>query len=534
MTTSKLVLSAKTFDALSFVAGVKKNAVHSEVTKQHLYVLATEYFSHRGGYKASAIPMSNISEQDFVSYEAFKRATDALFYGVGVDGFDGLLAGTSKQIKLCDVVPSDADRDDSVQYIPMPAVMKGFITEEFKQDANDVDYTCYFITDAATGFMSLMRSVLNMNTDWAVATVQYRQRVVNSLFAGGKADSYTVKGRTLAMAGLPGIASNQIFASAASMRGVAKHGDVVDYTKAPVLFDQAILSLNFVTRLPAQYYPTLRKDSMFNYALRNFAGCHADYVTFNSDDCDGDLCQLTTSGGVIPLFTNTNKLEMNQFISDYRAGELDMKESNGVRTYTHLKAKAYKPYTTEDITSAVVEAVRAKGSVGITTDSMVKFSYALSHDQISKKIMTWEEARLIRNAFAIGIQQLSMKTLKHNSLGDGEITMLYNKACPRYNQYKNCYEFPETAIAVQDELLQFISNEMRDVDSAFARGAVAKLLDVLVPLAVSEVGNEDIRDVSFSHRSMSSKIASLHAVEITGDMAPRAWIIKFFTEMFAV
>ena len=530
-TQSKLVLSSKTFDALSFVAGVKKNARHSEVTKQHLYVLATEYFSHRGGYKASSIPMSNISEQDFVSYEAFKRATDALFYGVGVEGFDGLLAGTSKFIKLVDSLPDDCD---GTQYIPMPAVMKGFITEEFKQDANDVDYTCYFITDAATGFMSLMRSVLNMNTDWAIAAVQYRSRVVDALFAGGKADSYTVKGRTLAMAGLPGIKSNEIFASFNSMRGVAKHGDVVDYTKAPVLFDQAIRGLKLSTRLPAEFYPTLRKDTMFNYALRNFAGCHGDYVTYSGDDCDGDLCQLTTSNGVIPLFDNSHKLEMNQFISDYRAGELDMKEADGVRTYTHLKAKAYKPYNTEEITSAVVEAVRAKGSVGITTDSMVKFSYALSHDQISKKIMTFEEARLIRNAFAIGIQQLSMKTLKHNSLGDGEITMLYNKACPRFNQYTGNYELPETAVAVQDELYHFILNEMKDVNPDFVRGAVSKLLDVLIPVSVSEVGKESLRDVSFSHRSMSSNIASLHMVEITGDMAPRAHIIKYFTRMFAV
>lgn len=225
---------------------------------------------------------------------------------------------------------------------------------------------------------------------------------------------------------------------------------------------------------------------------------------------------------------------MNQFISDYRAGELDMKEADGVRTYTHLKAKAYKPYNTEEITSAVVEAVRAKGSVGITTDSMVKFSYALSHDQISKKIMTFEEARLIRNAFAIGIQQLSMKTLKHNSLGDGEITMLYNKACPRFNQYTGNYELPETAVAVQDELYHFILNEMKDVNPDFVRGAVSKLLDVLIPVSVSEVGKESLRDVSFSHRSMSSNIASLHMVEITGDMAPRAHIIKYFTRMFAV
>lgn len=530
-TQSKLVLSSKTFDALSFVAGVKKNAVSTEVTKAHLYTLATEYFSHRGGYKASSIPMSNISEQDFVSHEAFKRATDALFYGVGVEGFDGLLAGTSKFIKLVDSLPDDCD---GTQYIPMPAVMKGFITEEFKQDANDVDYTCYFITDAATGFMSLMRSVLNMNTDWAIAAVQYRERVVNALFAGGKADSYTVKGRTLAIAGLPGIASNQIFASAASMRGVAKHGDAVDYTKAPVLFDQAIRCLNLVTRLPAQYYPTLRKDSMFNYALRNFAGCHADYVTYSGDDADGDLCQLTTSNGVIPLFDNSHKLEMNQFISDYRAGELDMKESNGVRTYTHLKAKAYKSYTTEEISSAVVEAVRAKGSVGIYTDSAVKTSYALCADQVGEQVMSFEEARLIRNAMFIAIQQMSMKTLKHNSMGDGETDMLYNKMAPRYNMYKDCYELPDSAIAGQSELCAFIKSEMRDIDHAFVDGAVSKLLDVLVPLSVKEVGVEAIRDVTFSHRSMSSHIASLHSVEITQYNARRADIVKFFTNMFAV
>ena len=530
-TQSKLVLSAKCFDALSFVAGVKKHARHSEVTKQHLYVLATEYFSHRGGYKASSIPMSNISEQDFVSYEAFKRATDALFYGVGVEGFDGLLAGTSKFIKLVDSLPDDCD---GTQYIPMPAVMKGFITEEFKQDANDVDYTCYFITDAATGFMSLMRSVLNMNTDWAIAAVQYRSRVVDALFAGGKADSYTVKGRTLAMAGLPGIKSNEIFASFNSMRGVAKHGDVVDYTKAPVLFDQAIRGLKLSTRLPAEFYPTLRKDTMFNYALRNFAGCHGDYVTYSGDDCDGDLCQLTTSNGVIPLFDNSHKLEMNQFISDYRAGELDMKEADGVRTYTHLKAKAYKPYNTEEITSAVVEAVRAKGSVGIYTDSAVKMSYALCADQVGKGIMTFEEARLIRNAMFIAIQQMSMKTLKHNSMGDGETDMMYNKMAPRMNQYTGAYELPDSAIAGQMELCEFIKHEMRDVDHAFVDGAVRKVLDVLVPLSVKEVGKEEIRDVTFSHRSMSSNIGSLRMVEITQYNAKRADIIKFFTRMFAV
>ena len=225
---------------------------------------------------------------------------------------------------------------------------------------------------------------------------------------------------------------------------------------------------------------------------------------------------------------------MNQFISDYRAGELDMKESNGVRTYTHLKAKAYKSYTTEEISSAVVEAVRAKGSVGIYTDSAVKTSYALCADQVGEQVMSFEEARLIRNAMFIAIQQMSMKTLKHNSMGDGETDMLYNKMAPRYNMYKDCYELPDSAIAGQSELCAFIKSEMRDIDHAFVDGAVSKLLDVLVPLSVKEVGVEAIRDVTFSHRSMSSHIASLHSVEITQYNARRADIVKFFTNMFAV
>lgn len=47
-----------------------------------------------------------------------------------------------------------------------------------------------------------------------------------------------------------------------------------------------------------------------------------------------------------------------------------------MRTYCHLKAKAYKAYSAEDITTAVVESVNAKRSVGLYTDSAMKMSYA--------------------------------------------------------------------------------------------------------------------------------------------------------------
>lgn len=212
-----------------------------------------------------------------------------------------------------------------------------------------------------------------------------------------------------------------------------------------------------------------------------------------------------------------------------------MKEVDGVRTYTHLKAKAYKPYNTEGITSAVVEAVRAKGSVGIWTDAAVKMSYALCADQVGKQIMSFEEARVIRNAMFIAIQQMSMKTLKHNSMGTGESDMLYNKMAPRMNQYTGAYvSCLILLLLVRWSCANSSNTKCVMLIMLLLKVLFVKFLMYWCRFLLKEVGKEDIRDVTFSHRSMSSNIASLNMVEITQYNARRADIIKFFTRMFAV
>lgn len=528
MKTMKPLLSAATFEALSHVAGVAKFADTTTVDCDVLRVIAMDYFGHRNGYRPTQVPMSNISELDFNAPEQFQAAINALFHGVGVEGWDGLLSGGRKTIQL--------PNGESV-YLPMPAVMKGFITEEIKEDDDGSMYTCYFITDAATGFMSLLRSVLvhyaTGGTDWALTACSYNERLTSSLFRGGKADAYTVKGRTLAIAAVPGVKMNEVFASHLSVRGVAKHGDIVDYSKAPVLFDKAVKGLKLITRLPAEYFPNLRKDDMFNYALRNFGGVHHDYVTSCQDDADGDLLQLTNSGGAIPLHDGTHKAEMDQFITEYRDGELDMKEVDGVRTYCHLKAKAYKAYSAEDITTAVVESVNAKRSVGLYTDSAMKMSYALSADKRMFDVMTFEEGRLIRNALAIAIQIMSMKAIKHANGLAAESNLMYNKMCPYFSSKTMDYETPQTLPLALAELREFIDNNMNGVDAKLVDSAMHKLEAVLIPLSGSEAGDPSIADIAFSHRTMSSQLGNLEMVYCEKSRAFRGTIIDQIRAMFS-
>jgi hypothetical protein len=275
--------------------------------------------------------------------------------------------------------------------------------------------------------MSLLRSVLvhyaTGGTDWTLTACSYNERLTSSLFRGGKADAYTVKGRTLAIAAVPGVKMNEVFASHLSVRGVAKYGDIVDYSKAPVLFDKAVKGLKLITRLPAEYFPTLRKDDMFNYALRNFGGVHHDYVTSCQDDADGDLLQLTNSGGAIPLHDGTHKAEMDQFITEYRDGELDMKEVDTNPNITNIISKSSSSWKLEydenddplkRLTKIMIKDFGCEINTAVhTTEERTNITNIKSSIESNSRPLTFK--RFVQAAELLG---LNLKISLRNSNGD--------------------------------------------------------------------------------------------------------------------
>ncbi len=304
-------------------------------------------------------------------------ALNILFYGEGIDGFDGLLGDTVKVFNI----------DGHQFYIPSGRVMSDFISY-------DEDTKRYHCSGPIQDFLKLLIASRNRSCDWADKFLSHSSSIHKSLL-GKDFDRITVQGFSKVLLPLPKLTNGcvQLFDQSLNRDRLKQYR--LTFSKMPVLFDRAIHDVVVTTNNNIS-------DPLLRFAFRNSCFVDPSILLGHQNDCDGDMCRLFNTGGHLPVLQRVPS-HMQDWKDSYVAGENDL---------TFGKIKSVKFYTEDDYRLAFSDTIAAEGDVGKYTNNLTFLGNVLEYVS-SKTSFDFDKARLIRSGYAMALQDNIVRGLKN-------------------------------------------------------------------------------------------------------------------------
>ena len=168
------------------------------------------------------------------------------------------------------------------------------------------------------------------------------------------------------------------------------------YSKDPVLFDSAIADVYVQKALPSCF----KFNERLHFAMGDACFVHTNLLLWQQNDTDGDLVCIRRLGNIVPLYQGQMK-ETQKWVDKYVEGEMDLA----------MKYKEYKEYSITDLGFAVDHAARAKGDIGIMSSNLFLVQHLLQQ-AIANGVITYSDARLIKETYAVMVQEEAIKQIK--------------------------------------------------------------------------------------------------------------------------
>lgn len=278
-------------------------------------------------------------------------------------------------------------------FIPSGSVMKEYA---FTEEGSDR----WFMSGPAKALQTLMVSIKNVNTNWDIKSVNHNMDLQSSLY-GDTVDNFPVKGfGNKAMLPAPWLDADEVTVLDKTYKG--HNGEHVMGSKMPVLFDTAVSGFKLLTGLPRHIFGEI--DDRLRLALRNMVFINCDVMMDLRNDTDGDMHRIALVSG-IPLHTGVPE-HMRVWRDSYIADESDMK----------CTLKGHKFYNMDSVNDSVLEAAENKEYVGKATNALATLGHILQI-LISKGLIEYSKAKLIRASYAMSMQDYIVAGIKHATFG---------------------------------------------------------------------------------------------------------------------
>lgn len=352
---------------------------------------------------AGKFDINNLGTQDGVKkIHDIEDAKARLNYLLeGGTGWTGLLSECPKMVKIV------TDNGDTYNfYLPSGKTMKEYI---HKEDGSDR----IFFSGPAGDFLKLLLSIRNggtNGTDWKIKHLNHNVGLQSSIL-GKNMDNFAVSGGNYTMLPAPWLAFDEIsilnsdvkLGSGEKLRRQlpVRDNERVTFSKMPVLFDKAVADMRLVTTLPPKLFGETSERTKL--AMRNMMFANVNIMLTHQNDTDGDMGRISCTGGVLPVYSGVPEY-MKPWVENYMEDEYDLK----------LQYKPYKHYSLEELNAAVHESMENKQYIGRATNDLFYLSHILGM-YVSKDVIDFDHAQLIRGAYAQGMQDAVVSGIKHNN-----------------------------------------------------------------------------------------------------------------------